>query len=66
MFLFKTGIADSLLRFFENWIISKPIEFRDISLKDKEERIHVISLIILNMMKWMKYVVIVLKSGDAL
>jgi intergrase/recombinase len=26
------------LRFFENRIISKPIEFRDISLKDKEER----------------------------
>jgi intergrase/recombinase len=27
-----------LLRFFENRIISKPIEFRDISLKDKEKR----------------------------
>ena len=34
----KRDYFNALLRFFENRIISKPIEFRDLSLKDKEER----------------------------
>ncbi len=34
----KRDYFNALLRFFENRIISKPIEFRDIQLKDKEER----------------------------
>jgi intergrase/recombinase len=34
----KRDYFNALLRFFENRIISKPIEFRDVSLKDKEKR----------------------------
>jgi intergrase/recombinase len=34
----KRDYLNALLKFFENRIISKPIDFRDISLKDKEER----------------------------
>ena len=34
----KREYLSALLRFFENRTISKPIEFRDISLRDKEER----------------------------
>jgi intergrase/recombinase len=34
----KRDYFNALMRFFENQNISKPIEFRDISLKDKEER----------------------------
>ncbi|AKB40028.1 integrase [Methanosarcina mazei] len=34
----KRDYLNALIRFFENRIISKPIEFRDIPLKDKEER----------------------------
>jgi intergrase/recombinase len=34
----KREYLSALLRFFENRKISKPIEFRDIELKDKEER----------------------------
>jgi intergrase/recombinase len=34
----KRDYFNALLRFFENQKISKPIEFRDLSLKDKEER----------------------------
>jgi intergrase/recombinase len=34
----KRDYFNALLRFFENRTICKPIEFRDISLKDKEER----------------------------
>ena len=34
----KRDYLNALIRFFENQIISKPIEFRNIPLKDKEER----------------------------
>jgi intergrase/recombinase len=34
----KREYLSALLRFFENWTISRPIEFRDLTLKDKEER----------------------------
>jgi intergrase/recombinase len=34
----KRDYLNALLRFFESRTISKPIEFRDLSLKDKEER----------------------------
>ncbi len=34
----KRDYFNALLRFFENRIISEPLEFRDVSLKDKEKR----------------------------